>query len=140
MTSLDVRVTNSAGTTIVGSGTTTQIPFATEVYDPYGMWSTDTFVAKATGNVMITGSCTVAAYQQSAGSKYHVYLYKNGYMYNCIGTFFESSLISIFGININGNVKVEPFDELDIRIYKESAGNVTMYTDAKYNFVNFIYC
>lgn len=135
LTPLTVSVRNSAGTTITGGGATTKIPFATETSDRWGMWSNDTFTAKSAGEASITGSILINTYSQTQGKKYHVYIYKNGAVGICAGTFLETGGTAVLGINIEAIIGVNPGDTLDVRVLREGTGDQTLLDDAMYNWL-----
>lgn len=138
MIPLDVDVGNAAGTSITGSSGTTKIPFTTETYDKWGMWSTDTYTAKSAGQVSITGSMLINSYSQTQAKKYHTYIYKNNALHTCAGTALEPGGTAVFGINVAAVVPVDPGDTLDIRVLREGTGNQTLYANAAYNWAKFV--
>lgn len=135
---LVVFVRNSAGTTITGGGAITKIPFATKVMDEWDMWSNDTFTAKSAGEAFITGSILISTYSQTQGKRYHVYIYKNGNVSICAGTFLETGGTVLFGINIATMISVNAGDKLDVRVLRDGTGDQTLNTNVTYNWLKIV--
>lgn len=73
---------------------------------------------------------------QTAGKKWHIYVYKDGTMFKCIGSRLESSNPGVFDISGAAIVQVTAGETLDFRVLRENTGSATLYNDDKYNYIS----
>lgn len=131
------RYTNSAGTTLTKSANNA-VPFATKDYDTHGAFVTDTFTCPISGKYRVSSNILLSSGATWAASdSLEVGVFKNGSQHSASILYVTASNTANISTSFSGVVSCVAGDTLKINVVpsKSAAGNVTMTTNAPYNWV-----
>ena len=134
--SVNMRYTNTAGTSIANSGEN-KVAFATKDYDSHNAWVTDTFTAPMSGKYRVSANLVYANSLYAASNDTYAVIYKNGTAHS-YGPFFNvmAALTLSMGCNVVGSVNCVAGDTIDIRtLNNRTAGATLLSTTAGLNHV-----
>lgn len=135
--SVNLRYTNTAGTSIANSGDIV-VPFVTRDFDSHGSWVTDTFTAQTSGKYEVNAKISFAPAAYAAGNRMVAAIYKNGSFYSYGPYVGIAGAVTIEqGVLINDTVSMLAGDTLQIRVSNNrTAGATAIGTSGNSNSIN----
>lgn len=134
--SINLRYSNTAGTSIAAGAGTSQVPYATKTYDTHNAWNGNTFTAPIAGKYRVTVSVFYASASFTAGSTISIQARVNGTATNFIGILTKQASFTS-GLAQNGSdvINLLAGDTLDIQLSHNEGTARSLATTANTNYI-----
>lgn len=134
--SLNLKYYNTAGTSIATGAGTSQVPYATKVYDSHNTWNGNTFTAPISGKYRVTVCTYYASASWTAATSVNIAVRKNSSVLDFLSLYVTPAAYTGFlGLNGSNTYDLVAGDTLDINLAHNQAAIKALSTTSGTNLI-----